>query len=318
MSYDLFFLRRPTSAAVPAEALLAYFTHRPNYAVKNRQAWYENESTGVYFSFDLTSDDEADSEPDDSDESPEAPVDDLVPVGLSFNMNYFRPHFFALEAEPELTALVEHFSLLVDDPQSEGMGRGAYSRDGFLRSWNAGNAFGHSAIVSQTTKDDAPATSFDALPSSALENAWAWNFRRDARQSTLGDDVFVPGIRLVRHEGRPKTFVVWGDAIPIALPEVDLLVLVRDELAPRRLFVKKQDICLVSFSALRPLLTLARRVEDGVPYHLFQYDAPPSRLIEFFRSQQAFSEQLDGLPFDKVLSREVLDRAKARMAERQS
>ena len=33
----------------------------------------------------------------------------LFPV--SFNLNYFRPHVFSLEAEPELAAFVESFDL---------------------------------------------------------------------------------------------------------------------------------------------------------------------------------------------------------------
>jgi hypothetical protein len=98
----------------------------------------------VYFSFDYT-----DAKDVDPEEIEEQPNDGLVPTGLSFNINYIRPHFFGLEAEPELAALIEHFSFLIDDPQRQGMGRGKYSREGFLRGWNAGNLLGYIVHLKQ-------------------------------------------------------------------------------------------------------------------------------------------------------------------------
>jgi hypothetical protein len=310
MSYDLSFLKRQASTPIPPEAIAQYFRERAGYTIQNQQFSYENDDTGVYFSFELTSG--ANSDQDSSEDAqPDEIADGLEPLGLSFNVNYFRPHFFGLEAEGEVSALINHFSLLVDDPQNQGMGRGEYSRDGFLRGWNAGNVFAHQALLSQPTKDDRGGTRprFDTLPAGTLEQMWAWNFHRRRLQESLGENVFVPGVRLVRHEGRPKTFIVWGDAIPEAIPEVDLLVLVRDEMAPRRLFSKRKDMCLVAFAAVRPLLSLARRIDDAVSYHLFEYPEPPAALIDFFRSSQPFSEQLDGLAYDGVLTKEALDLA---------
>ncbi|MBN2433604.1 MAG: hypothetical protein JXQ27_19220 [Acidobacteria bacterium] len=51
MSYDLFFLTRqdgPTDSS-----LLAYFSNRPRDQVGENQAFYSNEDTGVYFSWDV-------------------------------------------------------------------------------------------------------------------------------------------------------------------------------------------------------------------------------------------------------------------------
>src|SRR5205809_479293 len=142
MSYDLFFLKRQASNAISPEVITQYFRGRAHYTLQDQQFWYQNEDTGVYFSFDLTSGGEQEKESPEG--GPEAATaDGLEPVGLSFNINYFRPHFFGLEAEGELSALTSRFSLRVDDPQNEGMGRGDYSREGFLRGWNAGNVFGH-------------------------------------------------------------------------------------------------------------------------------------------------------------------------------
>jgi len=102
----------------------------------------------------------------------------------------------------------------------------------------------------------------------------------------------------------------------MAIPEVDLVVMVREELAPRRLFRKVKDACLVPFDDVRPLLPLAEPRAAGAPYHLFSYGAPPEALVTFFRSQAGFEGQLEGLSFDGVLTRELVDAVKAKLETR--
>ena len=319
MSYDLYFLRRQDSDPVSASDIVENLRSRQHYTVQGTQCWYQNEDTGVYFSFDRHPSDaeSADAEGEEGEAAGEV-ADGLEPVDLSFNINYFRPHYFGLEAELELSALTDRFSLLVDDPQNEGMGRGEYSREGFLRGWNAGNLFGHYACVKGMHEGQKSISNpdLDALPAAKLEAIWSWNYQRAQLQKELGDDVFVPTIRLVRHEGRPQTFVVWGDGIPEALPEVDLYVLVRDELAPRRLFRKSQDVCLVEAEEVRPLLSGARLVEAKPPYHLFRYGQPPRLVVDFFQSRRPLAGKLDGIANDKVLTQETLDRALASTREK--
>jgi hypothetical protein len=310
MSYDLTFLVRETDEPPPPESLREYFRGRPGYTEQGDQFSYQNEDTGVYFSFDMH---EGGGDGDAGDEEIEAVHDGLKATCLTFNINYFRPHCFGLEAEPELSAVVKRFSLLVDDPQSEGMARGAYSAEGFLRGWNAGNLFGHRAILSQAKGHEAVAPArFDSLPRAVLDRVWRWNYQRSRLQERLGEGIFVPGIRIVRHDDRPMTFIVWGDAIPEAVPEVDLLVLVRDELAPRGFFGKKRDTCLVPFSDLRAVQHAGRRAAEDPPYTLFDGEPPGPELTRFFTDRAPFKTKLDGLAFDDVLTREVLDEAKAR------
>ena len=88
MSYDLFF--RPRHGILEAQQFAAYFARRKHYELNGKQAWYENEDTGVGFSFDLE---------DPLDESD----DDPFPIAM--NINFFRPSYFILEAEPEVTTL---------------------------------------------------------------------------------------------------------------------------------------------------------------------------------------------------------------------
>ncbi|MDD5260259.1 MAG: hypothetical protein PHD76_00260 [Methylacidiphilales bacterium] len=131
MSYDLYF----TSPKISREEFTSYFRSRSSYEVSDQQALYQNQDTGVYFSFDYTESE---------------PVDEgAIKSSAAFNLNFYRPHFFALEAVDEVTAFVEHFKFLIHDPQNDGMENGPYSPEVFLKGWNHGNEFGYAAVLQQ-------------------------------------------------------------------------------------------------------------------------------------------------------------------------
>lgn len=129
MSYDLYF----TTPKISREQFKSHFAGNRLYEVSPGQAIYENKDTGVYFVFTF-----GDSAPADPGE---------IASSASFNLNYYRPHYFGLEAVKEVTMFVERFGFSVHDPQMNGMGDGPYSSDAFLKGWNHGNAFGYSAMV---------------------------------------------------------------------------------------------------------------------------------------------------------------------------
>lgn len=206
MSYDLYFR---SDRRVSVDDLRAWFSEQDNFTVNDDRAHYENEVTGVYFGFDFMN---------------AADARERVPV--AFNINYFRPHIFGLEAEPVLTEFVEAFELGVSDPQSEGMGEGPYSPEGFLRGWNAGNRFGHRAIM---TMDDAPSPL--TLPSARIRGIWEWNRGKDLNAEAMIDLIdevppcFLPTIMLFQTgEREVKSLVVWDTNMAIAIPEVDLVL----------------------------------------------------------------------------------------------
>jgi len=287
MSYDLFF--RSRTATPPAEtALLAYFRERLNYRCTDDQAWYENEKTGVYFSFDIGAPEEG------------VPVrDNSAPV--AFTLNFFRPHVFGLEAEPELTAFVRRFDLLVSDPQTDGMGDGEYSPEGFLRGWNNGNAFGYRAMLQQQ-----PGAVHHTMPSALIETVWRWNRSVEERQQGIGDGAFVPTVFFFDVAGTLRTGVVWGDAIPILLPRVDVVMAPRKELAPRRLLRRAEDSVLFRWEELERVLSRFARESDGaLPAHRLFYDDPPEDVAQLFRSKSPNTEPIKGVSFDQVLDQEL-------------
>lgn len=206
MSYDLYF--RPTKP-LDLVAVRAFFEER-GYKVSETQAFFENEATGVYFGFDF---------------NPEKPEGSGASV--AFNINYYRPHVFGLEAASELTSFIEAFGLEIEDPQMHGMGNGPYSADGFLRGWNAGNEVAHGVIASNEGVERPL-----ALPAARNAGVWRWNYARDTivdeLELNLGDvpPCFVPTVMMVVPEGTNdvKTIVVWDVHMAIAIPDVDLVV----------------------------------------------------------------------------------------------
>ena len=295
MSYDLHFT---SSQETPPNAadLRAYFEGRPGYQVNEDRVAYENPRTGVYFSFQLV--DPAQAEPGE--------------VPIAFNINYFRSGVFALEAEPELKALTETFALEVRDPQREGMGTGPYSSEGFLRGWERGNASAHQACLQAI---DAPAL-FD-LPTSVTRGLWRWNFERERYNEQLESTdapCFVPTMFLMRRVAPPAsafTATVWAQAMPLALPRVDVILTASEPNAPLR---------LIPWAEVEPLLAPwprrgadasfefeGRRTTMGVEHWLI--DAPQPALAALL-DNAGVVEKVVRLRADQVLDRELVAAAR--------
>jgi hypothetical protein len=204
-------------------AIAAYFASRPNYGGEGERAFYQNADTGVYFSFDImTPAGEGD---------PDAP--ELNAPHIAFNLNYYRPHIFGLEAEPEVMALVSTFKCRIHDPQNNGMANGPYSREGFLRSWNTGNAFGFEAIGA---RDDGKVM---RVPGARIEQVWKWNLARNDRQADHNAhdrDMFTPRLSWARDpvSREPVLYCVWGEGVQGEFPALAThILLARDARRPK-------------------------------------------------------------------------------------
>jgi hypothetical protein len=286
MSYDLFFRSRPSERPINAGTFREYFGNRRRYDISaGSQAWYSNDDTGVYFGFDL-------SEPGDD--------PDLPAMDATFNMNFYRPHIFGLEAETEVTNFIATFNPILFDGQTNGMSEGPYSKEGFLNGWNTGNRFGYYAIGQQNT-DSTPCL----LASAVIERAWRWNLGREARQQQVGRDIFIPKIAFLNRSNRVVSFVVWGDLMPIHLPEVDLIMVARDSFAPEKLFRRKPDYALAAWAELLPLIESTGRSEGGLNYYKVDDPKPSTPLQSWIRALPAHESKKEGVAVDQILDLEI-------------
>ncbi len=296
MSYDLYFLAEP----VPEQdEFAAHFEKRPHYTLdeSGSQALYANEDTGVYFTFDLS---ELSAEEDDSD-----PEDPASSSWASFNLNYYRLHYFADEAVPELEAFVSRFGGRVFDPQFGGMGEGEFSPEGFRRGWDHGNQSAYGILA--TRADAGPLIT---RPAAELTRIWRWNLGRERLQQQLGESIFVPRISFFQVSGRSDGVVsasVWTDAIPVVLPETDMVVIHRGELAARGFLRKRPAIALAPWEAVRPHLEGRRAERDPIRHHFLDHARPPGEIVRWFKRLPEAS--IEPLQMDKVLDAEILTKA---------
>jgi hypothetical protein len=278
MSYDLYFTSE--ALTLTEKQFTAYFSKRDCYTVNGGQAFYENEDTGVYFYFDYESDN---------------------PGMVAFNLNYFRPHFFGLEAAPEVAAFVTKFGLSIEDPQTDGMGDGPFTIDGFLRGWNAGNRFGYKAILSP---EDRPDT--HVCPTRELERIWKWNFNRKSLQGLAGDDVFVPIIMFTKSGMQTKASVVWPDACPTYIPKVDLVFVIRDELSSNRSADDPYETTIAEWADIRPVIE-EYPFDEKLGCYRLEFKSTPASLSDFVRSIPLVPHNRHtGIPYDSVLNAEMV------------
>lgn len=283
MSYDLFL--KPRDEDFSLELFESYFKDRRNYSVEGLQAWYQNDDTGVYFAFEFQENEEIEEE--------------CFPI--AFNMNYFRPSFFIQEAEPEVTAFVSRFDMTVEDPQVKGMGVGEYNSDKLVSGWLYGNEFGYQSIL----KDHSEVHS---LPSNQLKKTWEWNYGREALQNDATDDVFVPSIMLLVYQQKIVTACVWPDAIPSIIPPVDILLIGRKDLAPRKFLKKTEDMVVGNWDEFQPLLESQKSKMLGEAFYMHYHKAPEQITKHIQQMKPIDLTAFERLSFDQVLDMELVEK----------
>jgi hypothetical protein len=200
MSYDLDLCFEPP---VRRARIVQYFAARRNFSIEKDNVLYKNADTGVYFFMRLRS------------------VSRLFQrhvVAAEFEVNYYRPSIFGIEAEREISAFVAAFQPQIHDPQIKGMGDGPYSPEGFLNGWNFGNVFAARNALS--------APDIASMPAAVLRAAREWNYH-SAEQDWRYPNLFVPHIMFFRIDGRPSRVVIWPEGMPALLPGVDYILVGR-------------------------------------------------------------------------------------------
>jgi hypothetical protein len=287
MSYSLYL--KPRRSFMAKRRALAYLRQRKHYEVdaKHGQALYENDDTGVHFQFEFNED------------SPDSPANGYPYL---FQVNFWRPSHFILEAALEVADFVERFDCTVlEDGVTEA---GPYSADGFIERWNHGNEFAYRAILSKSPEER---EGLLTLPTAQLHRIWRWNYTVEAKREAQVTDTFVPKILVVLVDGILSTIVVWPDAISSVLPKVDYLLVGRERFLPPGLTKTEGQVLLPWHEATgildrygtpSPEETIALRYIDQ-----------PDDVADFVRSLTPGTQEINGAGM--VLDREIVERALA-------
>lgn len=275
MSYDLMFSAGP-GKKLDKKSFAAYFRERPNYQVNKGQVIYQNEDTGIYFIFD---------EPDDG--------------VAAFNLNYFRPHTFGLEAAPELEQFAQAFCAIVADPQGETAEEGPFSRAAFLDGWNAGNQFAYRAMLKERTE---PVRTW---PSQKIRQTWEWNYSRQAEQARAGESMFVPGIFALDVNGEVLSVAIWPPDCAILLPAVDAVLVPLAQSGKQ-----SEELAVVGWEEVLPLVQPYQEESSSLTRYRLAFEQWPNEIAEFLQRERAPMEGTSGVAFDELLDQELVDAAR--------
>jgi len=266
MSFDLYFCWQKNER-IDFESVVTWAQTVGNFRGGSDQLWYQNEGTGVYFSLDFEA------------EAPEDPEDARVPpgacdTGLSFNLNFIRPSFFAFEAMPIVAELARRFGLSVFDPQADNAKSLQQSVDAknLVDSWSASNQWAVHAFVEQ------PGASVVRYMPPA-KSLYLWKYAREKKrlEEGCGEDVFVPTLSPVCRQGTTDvdTAVICTEGIPMIMPASDWVIVVRDK---KGLFRSKKDkdVGVISREAFNALVGSHLRDfdwEDDMVVQIIQPDS---------------------------------------------
>ena len=247
MSFDLYFCREDNS--IPSiEELKEYFsTASPFFKVNDLndggvESFYENEATGVHCTFSYS--------PLDAQE-----LEGYGSSGLSFNLNYLRPSFFAYETMPLVEAFCKRFDLLVEDSQEEAVHQG--NADRLIASWCAHNTSATRLMMDIAKKDDVELHYF---PEWRATEWWRYMSVQEAIQTAVGEDVFVPALWLLMDsDKRLFTFILWPKGIPQFFPPCDYVYVQREK---KGFFRAKEETGAVRYQSV--LKTLEPLLDDYV------------------------------------------------------
>jgi len=271
MSYDLFFVERDFD--LTREAFKAYFTNRLHYEVTANQTWYTNEDTGVYFSFDLGGD------VGETGERAENTQGTAASAVVSFSLNLNRPTYFSMEAALEVHQFVRTFCLSVFDPQVDNNPNNDFGTETFLRTWQETNRIACSAV--REGDNAVPKT----YARDALLRIWEWNFARETLQRAVGEDIFIPKISFGWASESVKSFVVWTDGIASFIPEVDVVLLLRNQHRSEQ--ASDVEILMAPWAQVGALVREYPVSSSPIVHYQLRYSEPPLPILRFFRERHA-------------------------------
>ena len=205
-----------------------FIADRPNNEASSDDIMYENPETGVHFQwvFIPFHQDELNEEDEPLHEN------EIGHLRLNFN----RPTAFAKEAAIELMAVSKALDVQFYDVAQD------LIYDKFTKPEQLTTPYNEHAkrAVSALRQSGEDGSMVEEQPKRALDAIWEWNFNRDAFTESLDEDLFVPKIDFFRFEGQLRTGVVWGDAVPMLCPLVDIVILFRDETAPAEGWLRRK------------------------------------------------------------------------------
>lgn len=244
MSFDLYFCPQNGPAPTTAE-LKEYFSALPGFEVSDIPAGgvdfiYQNEATGVYCIFSYS-------------ELDARELEGCGSSGLSFNLNYYRPSFFAYETMPLVESFCKNFDLVVEDPQEETVQGAEASR--LISSWQSHNTWAMGAM-SKTAAEEKLELHY--LPEVSATEWWRYMRIRQDIEDGLTRDIFVPSLMFLMSPAKALfRLMLWPEGIAQFFPPADQVYVRREK---KGIFRTKLEEGLVSYESV--MSTVSSLLDD--------------------------------------------------------
>lgn len=270
MSYELC-LTPPVQSRFSSETFQNYFTGLDNYDVDGQVASYKNETTGVSFYFVLLEEEDG-------------------THYVNFHINFMRPSFFILEAEPEVSKFVETYNCSVEGGYFKGEG---YDKNAFLACWYITTERACKSVL----EDGGEFFNYDQ---ETLLKHWKWNNNKEEMQFAIGEEVFVPTIKYYMIDGEIFSGIVWPDAIPILMPKVDIFIIMRFSLYSEGETPAEMAPIMCTWSDLASEIENFPTLENFDGYHM-GYDEPPAALVDKIKALPGLSHPGGAVPVEQIM-----------------
>lgn len=237
MSYDLYFYRKKDNPISKEKIQLEFKEIIPiDISKVDTQIHYENERTGVYFLIDIN-------EPSTEKEYIELfdNFEEFENTDISASINFLRPDYFGREIFPIIGSICEKLDLFVFNPQEFDEARERplkWTSTELIKHWTDHNA--------QVSKQQFKELKLKYYPKDKSDKIWKYTSMIDTLESEMDEDIYIPNLFMIMSQETKDIFsyVVWSQSIPLILPKVDFIILVKNY---KRVFKKIEEIGIVKY-----------------------------------------------------------------------
>lgn len=220
MSYDLYLYKRKEDNLTTNQVWENLKSRiQPDVSEVDHQLIYENETTGVYF---ILNRDEQNYEQEDIEIFDSFKEFDNLNINLS--INFLRPDYFGYETFSIFFSSLLDLDIYILNSQVFDENRHKpikWSEREILNHWLEQNK-----LISQQQFKELNLSYYNKEKSDAT---WNYKIIKDDIEDSLHEDVFVPNISYIQEKESKQvySFIVWPESIPLILPKVDLLFVMK-------------------------------------------------------------------------------------------
>lgn len=270
--YRLYFARKGPLSLI---AFQSFFARQPHYTVESAHARHWCRDTHAAFEFGWI-------HPTQASQHPSADQGD---VSIYMDIPLLRAPFIMVEANREIAEMIDHFDLWILDPQHPELGGRAHVPAELTTRWRDANR----AAIRQRLQE--PGAEPVSLPMTTLETLYQWNWNRVELATALRAEVHVPRIEVSLFQRAPITWIGWSDSEPIAVPQVDYVVVSHEPRGLRKLIDHTIRPHLAAWAEVEPLLAEMTRDDGPPPFHLLRRRAPVgSKLHRWLKADRPDAE----------------------------